>query len=71
MCRCDSKLELVGSCSTLVSEVLLADDTFTMDAITASLLHGVWGSWAVWVCEGVCGCGCGSMGVEVWVCEGV
>ncbi|XP_070178315.1 uncharacterized protein [Littorina saxatilis] len=38
--KCDSTLELVGSCSTLVAEALLADETFTMDQVTATLLYG-------------------------------
>ncbi|KAL8595557.1 hypothetical protein ACOMHN_000765 [Nucella lapillus] len=38
--QCESTLELVGSCSTLVAEALLAEETFTMDPVCATLLYG-------------------------------
>lgn len=38
--RVDCTLELVGSCCTLVTEALLADEGFAMDEVSAALLHG-------------------------------
>ncbi|XP_076439054.1 uncharacterized protein LOC143277957 isoform X2 [Babylonia areolata] len=37
---CESTIELVGSCTTLVAEAMLAEDTFTMDPVCATLLYG-------------------------------
>jgi len=38
--RVNVKLELVGSCSTLIAEELLSDPDFSLDKTAAELLYG-------------------------------